>query len=74
MKRSQRLMHRRHRFLIEIGQNPNDQIGCVYLLDPCQRLLCDEITFHSSASVLVFFSPRDSMSFPVADSFTAQAT
>jgi hypothetical protein len=46
----------RRRLLIKIRQNPNDQIGCVYLFDLFQRLLWDEITFHSSASVSAFFS------------------
>jgi hypothetical protein len=35
---------------------PTTRSGRVYLFDLFQRLLCDEITFHSSASVLVFFS------------------
>ena len=32
------------------------QIGRVYLFDLFQRLLWDGVTFHSSASVLIFFS------------------
>jgi hypothetical protein len=49
-------MHRRYRRLIEISQNANHQIGRVYLFDLFQRLLWDGVTFHSSASVLIFFS------------------
>jgi hypothetical protein len=35
--------------LIEISQNANHQVGCVYLFDLSQRLLWDGVTFHSSA-------------------------
>jgi hypothetical protein len=58
MKRSQALMHGRHRLLIEISQNANHQIGRADLFDLFQRLLADEVTFHSSASVVIFFSAR----------------
>jgi hypothetical protein len=60
--------------LIKTSQNPNDQIGCVYLFDLFQRLLWDEITFHSSASVSVFFSTAGQDVPPVHDSLMAPAT
>jgi hypothetical protein len=63
-------MHRRHRFLIEISQNAHYHIGRVYLFGLLQRLLRDEVTFHSSVLTSSPPSGPDSLEH---EAFTAMA-
>jgi hypothetical protein len=49
-------MHRRDGLLIEISENADHHIGRADLFDLFQRLLWNEVAFHSSASLLLFFS------------------